>query len=67
MPIAGTRGLSGLYLNLLEDDVALVPYSRHLSRITLSGQCTHSVLEGGRSAIKRILMASGADIILIAV
>lgn len=34
MPIAGTRGLSGLYLNLLEDDVALVPYSRHLSRIT---------------------------------
>jgi hypothetical protein len=67
MPIAGTRGLPGLYLNLLEDDVALVPYSRHLSRITLSGQCTHSVLEGGRSAIKRIPMVSGAVIILIAV
>ena len=30
MLITGTRGLSGLYLNLLEDDVARVPYSRYL-------------------------------------
>ena len=34
MLITGTRGLSGLSLNLLEDDVAHVPYSRHLSRIS---------------------------------
>ena len=34
MLVRGTRGLPDLYLNLLEDDVAYVPYSRHLSHIT---------------------------------
>lgn len=62
MPNTGTRGLPGLYLNLLEVDVAHVPHSRQLSHITTAtrGQGTRSVPDGRDFVMKQIRMVSGA-------